>query len=149
MAKAKRQIKINRKKKEPVVEEKTNKKEAKIEEITVDTVIENEIRDTVDAVLNNVPLEEENVAQNHRNVNKKDYRWTVWASIVTKPKGRIEFEAQVAPVPLFKLPADIRQYLVNKGLSTNVWKKSKEWLEKHHVDEKMVERLKEFLSNMD
>lgn len=73
----------------------------------------------------------------------------IWTTTVSKPKGRIVFEAQVAPVPLFKLPADIRNYLVKKGLTSDVWKKDKEWLEKHNVDMEMVEKLKDFLINMD
>jgi hypothetical protein len=31
-------------------------------------------------------------------------------------------------------------------LTTEVYKKSKEWLEKHNVDLKMVEKLKDFLT---
>jgi hypothetical protein len=44
------------------------------------------------------------------------------------------------------LPADIRSYLVSHGLTTEVYKKDKEWLEKHNVDMKMVEKLKKFLT---
>jgi hypothetical protein len=65
---------------------------------------------------------------------------------VVKAKGRIKFEAQVAPMPMFKLPADIRQYLINNGFTSDVYKKDKEWLEKHHADMKMIEKLKNFLT---
>ena len=73
---------------------------------------------------------------------------TIWGAKVSKPKGRIKFEAQVAPYPMFKLPADIRQYLINHWLTTDVYKKDKEWLEKHNVDMKMVEKLKQFLTEV-
>lgn len=71
---------------------------------------------------------------------------TIGDSVVIKPKGRIKFEAQIAPVPMFKLPADIRQYLINKGFTSDVYKKDKEWLEKHGADMKMIEKLKQFLT---
>ena len=66
--------------------------------------------------------------------------------MVEKPKGRIVFEAQVAPYPMFKLPDDIRRYLINNGLTSDVYKRDKERLEKHHVDMEMVEKLKKFLT---
>lgn len=119
------------------------------------TVVENEISDVVDAVLNNVPVGEENVSENsgtenvgftRRELKKEKIIWTVGSSVVTKPKWRIVFEAQTAPFPMFKLPADIRGYLQSKWLTTEVYKKSKEWLEKHDVDLKMVEKLKDFLT---
>lgn len=71
---------------------------------------------------------------------------SIWDSPVVKAKGRIKFEAQVAPMPMFKLPADIRQYLINNGFTSDVYKKDKEWLEKHHADMKMIEKLKNFLT---
>ncbi len=79
---------------------------------------------------------------------KKDEKviWDVWGSKVVKPVGRIRFEAQVAPVPLFKLPADIRQYLINNWFTSDVYKKDKEWLEKHHANMEMIEKLKAFLT---
>lgn len=72
--------------------------------------------------------------------------WDVWGSSVIKPKGRIVFEAQVAPVPMFKMPKEIREYLTNNGFTTDLWQKDKEWLEKHNVDMEMVEKLKKFLT---
>lgn len=44
------------------------------------------------------------------------------------------------------LPADIRRYLQSNGLSSDVFKKDKEWLEKHNVDMEMVDKLKKFLT---
>ena len=141
---------------------KSTKKVEKVEEIVVEndtntgtTVVENEISDVVDAVLNNVPVEEENVSENsewkkvwftRRELKKDKVLWEIWGSVVTKPKWRIVFEAQVAPFPMFKLPEDLRRYLVSKGLTTDVYKMDKEWLEKHNVDMEMIEKLKKFLT---
>ena len=44
------------------------------------------------------------------------------------------------------LPAEIRDYLVKRGFTSNLYKKDKEWLEKHHVDMEIVEKLKKFLT---
>ena len=104
-----------------------------VEEKAVDTVVEEEIK-----------IEE--IVESKK--TPEDVIWTIWNSPVAKPKGRIKFEAQVAPYPMFKLPADIRQYLINNGLTTDVYKKDKEWLQKHNVDMKMVEKLKQFLTEV-
>ena len=97
----------------------------------VSTVIENEISKIENVEVNNSP---------------DGLIWDVGGSSVIKPKGRIVFEAQVAPVPMFKMPADIREYLTNNGFTTDLWKKDKEWLEKNNVDMEMVEKLKKFLT---
>lgn len=124
-------------------------KDIKIEENVGSTVVENEISDADNTDLNNVPPVEENVAEISEEVKKEVYAWAVGNTVVTKPKGRIIFEAKVSSVPMFKLPPDIRQYLINKGFGTNVWRKDKEWLERHWADMKMIERLKEFLAGLD
>lgn len=135
--------------------EKTVEKVVENDINTGTTVVENEISDVVDAVLNNVPVEEENVSENsewkkvwftRRELKKDKVLWEIWGSVVTKPKWRIVFEAQVAPFPMFKLPEDLRRYLVSKGLTTDVYKMDKEWLEKHNVDMEMIEKLKKFLT---
>lgn len=135
--------------------EKTVEKVVENDTNTGTTVVENEISDVVDAVLNNVPVEEENVSENsewkkvwftRRELKKDKVLWEIWGSVVTKPKWRIVFEAQVAPFPMFKLPEDLRRYLISKGLTTDVYKMDKEWLEKHNVDMEMVEKLKKFLT---
>ena len=113
------------------------KEEVKVEFETVETktpvstVIENEISKIENVEVNNSP---------------DGLIWDVGGSSVIKPKGRIVFEAQVAPVPMFKMPADIREYLTNNGFNTDLWKKDKEWLEKHNVDMEIVEDLKKFLT---
>lgn len=116
------------------------KVEKKVEEVK-EVVIEEETP---------VPTVVEEEIKAEEVIEKKNDGWFVvgkiWESPVTKPIGRIKFEAQVAPFPLFKLPADIRQYLINNWLTSDVYKRDKEWLEKHHVDMKMVEKLKLFLT---
>lgn len=118
---AKRKITINRKPKE-------------VEETPVETVVEEEI--SVEEVKETKKASETVI-------------WMIWTTTVSKPRGRIVFEAQIAPVPLFRLPEDIRNYLVKKGFSSDVWKKDKEWLEKHGADMEMIEKLKQFLIDMD
>lgn len=100
-------------------------------ETPVSTVIENEISKIENVEVKNSP---------------DGLIWNVWESVVVKPKGRIVFEAQVAPVPMFKMPEDVREYLTNNWFTTDLWKKDKEWLEKHNVDMEMVEKLKKFLT---
>lgn len=114
---------------------KKEKVEAPImeEENAVSTVVEEEIK--VEEIIEPKKSSDEVIG-------------TIWDAKVSKPKGRIKFEAQVAPYPMFKLPADIRQYLINHWLTTDVYKKDKEWLEKHKVDMKMVEKLKQFLTEV-
>ena len=113
------------------------KEEVKVEFETVETetvgttVLENEISKIENIEVKNSP---------------DGLIWDVGGSSVIKPKGRIVFEAQVAPVPMFKMPKEIREYLTNNGFSTDLWKKDKEWLEKHNVDMEMVEKLKKFLT---
>lgn len=115
------------------------KEETKVEITTVETEtpvttdLEDEINDVLETEVNNSP---------------DGLIWDVWGSSVIKPKGRIVFEAQVAPVPMFKMPADIREYLTNNGFTTDLWQKDKEWLEKHNVDMEMVEKLKKFLTEI-
>lgn len=73
--------------------------------------------------------------------------WNGTTTLYQAPKWRIRFEAQLAPVPMFLLPPHIQAYLRSKWLGTDVWKKDKEFLQKHNVDLKIVEELKEFLSS--
>ena len=132
MPKAKRKITINRKK-NPV----------ELDETSVSTVAENEI--------SNEEIESWTIIQKEQPITVKRTKKArvigdVGGSIISKPQGRIKFEAQVAAFPMYRVPEDIRQYLINKWLTTDVYKKSKEWLEKHHVDLEIVEKLKKFLT---
>lgn len=107
------------------------------EETPVSTVIENEITN-----------EEAPKRRKSKKGTEEKVIWTIGDTVVAKPKGRICFEAQVAPVPMFKLPADIRRYLVNHGFSSDVYKRDKERLEKHWADMEMINKLKDFLTSM-
>lgn len=70
----------------------------------------------------------------------------VGGSVIAKPQWRIKFEAQVAPFPMFLLPEHIRKYLIRNGFTSELYKKDKEWLEKHNVDMDIVNDLKKFLT---
>lgn len=70
----------------------------------------------------------------------------VGGSVITKPQWRIKFEAQVAPFPMFLLPEHIRKYLIRNGFTSELYRKDKEWLEKHNVDMDIVNDLKKFLT---
>ena len=145
-----KKITINRKKK-PVEEVK----EVEVKEVTLDEAIE-EITKEEPVVEEETPVttvvEEEMSNVEVVGMTKSQVRWeivwTKWRTTVQQPRWRIKFEAQVANVPLFKLPEDIRRYLVSNWLPTSVWKWDKERLEKKKVDMNMVNKLKEFLSNM-
>lgn len=125
MAKAKRQITFKKKK----VEE---------QEKPVTTIPQNTENNAMTEETSNVPTEIEKQAQN--------VFGDVGGSKVVKPVWRIKFEAQVAPVPMFMLPVEIRKYLQSHWFSSDVFKKDKEWLEKHNVDMEMIEKLKKFLT---
>jgi len=126
--------------------QKISEIEVKNEEKVVDTVVENEISDVED--LSGTIIQTEKEIGLKKSGKWEKIIWNVWNTVVAKPKGRIAFEAQVAPVPLFRLPADIRQYLINNGFSSDVYKKDKERLEKHNADMEMINRLKDFLTHL-
>lgn len=139
---AKRKITIKKKVKEV---EKT----PEIEENTVSFVEENEISDVEIPAWTTFQDEEEIFLKKSTKGTKfkkskviGDIGWTQ----VEKPVWRIKFEAQVAPYPLFMLPEEIRKYLISHWLTSEVYKKDKEWLEKHNVDLEIVEKLKQFLT---
>lgn len=142
----KRQIKINRKKKEPVVEveEKVEEKVVSLEE-ALDEIVEEENPITT-AIESKISNEEQVMFTRSQLKGEIVGKW--WRTVVQQPRGRIKFEAQYSAVPMFKLPEELRRYLTSHWLPTTVWKWDKEKLEKRGVDMKMVEELKEFLSNM-
>ena len=114
------------------------KKSTKDQEKSVTTTPQNTKKNVQTDELKNVQGDVEKMAQK--------VLGDVGGSVITKPQGRIKFEAQVAPVPMFLLPADIRSYLQSHGFSSDLYKKDKEWLEKHNVDMEMVDKLKKFLT---
>jgi len=139
---AKRKITIKKKVKEV---EKT----PEIEENTVSTVVENEIND--DEIPSGTIIHEEQEiflkkSKNWTKFKKGKVIWDIGWTNVQKSVWRIKFEAQVAPYPIFMLPEHIRKYLIRNGFTSNIYLKSKEWLEKHNVDMEIVEELKQFLT---
>lgn len=114
------------------------KKSTNDQEKSVTTIPQNTKKNVPTDELKNVQGDVEKMAQK--------ILGDVGGSVITKPQGRIKFEAQVAPVPMFLLPADIRSYLQSHGFSSDLYKKDKEWLEKHNVDMEMVDKLKKFLT---
>ena len=107
------------------------------EENTGTTLVEEEINTNVEAELTNTQAEKNN-----------DVIWNVgWAEVHVAEIPTIKFETFAAPVPIFMIKdEELRQYLINTGFWTDVWRMDKEWLEKHWADMKMIERLKKYLS---
>lgn len=139
---AKRKITLKKK-----VKEVENAPE--IEETPVATVVEEEISDAEIPAGTIVQDEEEIFLKKSKNWTKfkvSQVAGDVWGTVVTKPQWRIRFEAQVAPFPMFMLPQELKRWLVSNGLTTDVYTKDKERLEKHNVDMEMVEKLKKFLT---
>ena len=129
--------------------EKIEEKTPEIEENTVDTVVENEISDVENESGTILQTVEKILFKKSDLKGKKEKSkviWTIGWTEVKQPEWRIRFEAQVQPFPLFMLPEDIRKWLVSNGLTSDVYTKDKEWLEKHNVDMEMVEKLKKFLT---
>lgn len=124
-------------------------KAPEIEETTVSTVVENEISDAEDLGGTIIHAEQEiglKKSTKGTKYKKSKVIWDIGWTKVEKPVWRIKFEAQVAPYPLFMLPEDIRKYLIKKWFNSEIYKKDKEWLEKHNVDMEIVEKLKQFLT---
>lgn len=139
---AKRKIAFNKK-------AKNVENEVENEETTVSFVEEWKINDAEISNWTTIHSEEEiglKKPTKWTKFKKSKVIWEIGWTKVEKPVWRIKFEAQVAPYPMFKLPEDIRRYLINNWLTSDVYKKDKEWLEKHNVDMKMVEKLKQFLT---
>lgn len=75
----------------------------------------------------------------------KDEIWKInWMPVYQK-KQFIRTEVYRTPIPMYKLPEDIQQYLRTMWFGTNVWQESKEWLERHHADMEMITKLKKFI----
>ena len=139
---AKRKITIKKK-------VKNVENEAKMEENPVSFVEENEISDTEISSGTTINAEQEiglKKTTKWTKYKKSKVIWDIGWTKVEKPVWRIKFEAQVAPYPLFMLPEDIRKYLIKKWFNSEIYKKDKEWLDKHNVDMEIVEKLKQFLT---
>ena len=124
-------------------------KAPEIDENAVSTVVENEISD--DEIQSGTTFQSEEEIFIKKSTKGTKYKkskviWDIGWTKVEKPVWRIKFEAQVAPYPLFMLPEDIRKYLIKKWFNSEIYKKDKEWLEKHNVDMEIVEKLKQFLT---
>ena len=129
--------------------EKIEEKTPEIEENTVNTVVENEISDVENesgTILQSVEKILFKKSDLKGKKEKSKVIWTIGWTEVKQPEWRIRFEAQVQPFPLFMLPDELRKWLVSNGLTSDVYTKDKEWLEKHNVDMEMVEKLKKFLT---
>ena len=130
-------------------ETKMVEKAPEIDENAVSTVVENEISD--DEIQSGTTFQSEEEIFIKKSTKGTKYKkskviWDIGWTKVEKPVWRIKFEAQVAPYPLFMLPEDIRKYLIKKWFNSEIYKKDKEWLEKHNVDMEIVEKLKQFLT---
>ena len=124
-------------------------KTPEIEENAVNTVPENEISDAEEMSGTIINAEQEiglKKTTKWTRFKKSKVIWSIGWTNVEKPVWRIKFEAQVAPYPLFMLPEEIRKYLIKKWFNSEIYKKDKEWLEKHNVDMEIVEKLKKFLT---
>lgn len=110
------------------------KEEVKVEEVKEikEEVVEEKIEDVVKEVEKEV---------------KSDSIWEVGGTKVHATVSSIKFQPIRATIPMYMLPDDIRQYLIDNGFWTNVYQKDKERLEKHWADMKMIEKLKKYLSD--
>ena len=67
-------------------------------------------------------------------------------SPVFQKSAFIKTKTYTTPVPLYELPDDLRQYLINMGFGTNVYEKGDEWLQRHGADMEKIRELKKFIS---
>lgn len=58
----------------------------------------------------------------------------------------IKTKVYTTPVPLYEIPEELRQYLINMWFWTNVYEKGEEWLHAHGADMEKIEELKKFIS---
>lgn len=67
-------------------------------------------------------------------------------SPVFQKSAFIKTKTYTTPVPLYELPDDLRQYLINMWFGTNVYEKGDEWLQRHGADMDKIRELKKFIS---
>ena len=99
--------------------------------------VETPIEEKIETVVEDVVEEE---------IKPTDEIWKINWTPVYQGSAFIKTESYATPVPMYKLPVDIQKYLRNMWFGTNVYKESKERLEKHWADMKMIEALKKFIS---
>ena len=107
---------------------------------TVNETVEEKVEETVNETIEKVveeAIEEQAVREEIWKIN--------WVPVY-QAKPFIKTEVYHTPIPMYKLPVELQQYLRNMWFGTNVWKENKEWLDKHGADMKMIERLKKFIS---
>ena len=116
---------------------KTVKQEA-VEEIKTPEIPngEAEIKETSEEVVE-TPKKEKNKEIGTLKGGKKVYQWI----------NTVRTVSLRGPISKSKLPQDIQRRLTNKWYGTNVYLQPKEWLERHHVNMEMVEKLKKFIND--
>ena len=116
---------------------KTVKQEA-VEEIKTPEIPneEAEIEETSEEVVE-TPKKEKNKEIGVLKGGKKVYQWI----------NTVRTVSLRGPISKSKLPQDIQRRLTNKWYGTNVYLQPKEWLERHHVNMEMVEKLKKFIND--
>lgn len=98
-------------------------------------------------------LEENVIEEKHDEIEKKiaeveekmEKLWEVNAPVYQQ-SSFIKTKVYTTPVPLYELPEDLRQYLINMWFWTNVYEKGEEWLHAHWADMEKIEELKKFIS---
>lgn len=98
-------------------------------------------------------VKEDVVEEKHDEIEKKiaeveekmEKLWEVNAPVYQQ-SSFIKTKVYTTPVPLYELPEDLRQYLINMWFWTNVYEKGEEWLHAHGADMEKIEELKKFIS---
>ena len=140
--------KVEEEKKEETEEEKLMKEAIEAAEKALNEKDKEEADQKLDELDKEV---EANLEKKIKNVEEKiekmqDEIWKANWNPVHQQNGFIRTKNLTSPIPMYQLPADLQQYLKNKCFWTDVYKKDKEWLEKHHADMNMIEKLKKFIS---
>ena len=98
-------------------------------------------------------VKEDVIEEKHAEIEKKiaeveekmEKLWEVNAPVYQQ-SSFIKTKVYTTPVPLYELPEDLRQYLINMWFWTNVYEKWEEWLHAHGADMEKIEELKKFIS---
>ena len=112
------------------------KEEAKPEVKVEENVVENDVK-------------EEDLKEIDKKITEVEEKMEVIGQVrspVFQKSAFIKTKAYTTPVPLYELPDDLRQYLINMWFWTNVYEKGDEWLQRHWADMEKIEELKKFIS---